>query len=77
MTAVEVERTVNERIIDCERRLNDLYSKQGRSTRFSNKRERDAWIKKEIKQVENTINAQKQQIATLQDEINQLSGTNY
>lgn len=72
MAAVEAERDVNERIIDCERRVNDLYSKQGRSSRFTNKKERDAWIKKEIKLVDRTIEVQKQQIEALQDEINQI-----
>jgi structural maintenance of chromosome 3 (chondroitin sulfate proteoglycan 6) len=74
MTAVEEERAVNERIIDCERRVNDLYSKQGRSTRFTNKKERDAWIKKEIKLVDRTIEVQKQQIEDLQKEIDQIGG---
>jgi structural maintenance of chromosome 3 (chondroitin sulfate proteoglycan 6) len=74
MAAVEAERDVNERIIDCERRVNDLYSKQGRSSRFTNKKERDAWIKKEIKLVDRTIEVQKQQIEALQDEINQIGG---
>jgi structural maintenance of chromosome 3 (chondroitin sulfate proteoglycan 6) len=71
---VEEERAVNERIIDCERRVNDLYSKQGRSTRFTNKKERDAWIKKEIKLVDRTIEVQKQQIEDLQKEIDQIGG---
>lgn len=75
MSAVEEERAVNERIIDCERRVNDLYSKQGRSARFSNKKERDAWIKKEIKQVDRTIDAQKEQIESLRAEIDQLTST--
>lgn len=33
----------------CEQKRNEIYAKQGRSTRFRTKEDRDAWIKKELK----------------------------
>jgi len=50
------------RILDGDRRVNELYSKQGRSARFSSKKDRDTWIKKQVKELKQTIEGQKEQV---------------
>ncbi len=52
-----------------ERQINELYAKQGRSVRFTSKKERDAWIKREIKTLNQTISAQEQQVNLLSQNI--------
>jgi len=39
-----------------------LYSKQSRSYQFQNKRERDQFLRNEIKSINNTINIQTKQV---------------
>eukprot|EP01104_Vermistella_antarctica_P010638 TRINITY_DN2847_c1_g2_i3.p1 TRINITY_DN2847_c1_g2~~TRINITY_DN2847_c1_g2_i3.p1 ORF type:complete len:870 (-),score=309.49 TRINITY_DN2847_c1_g2_i3:51-2660(-) len=52
--AVIAERGAKEQILDCDRRLKEIYSKQGRSGQFTSKKERDNWLRKEIKELEKT-----------------------
>ena len=49
-----------------ERRKFQLESKMGRKSQFSNKLERDEWLKKQISSVENTISEKKQSYEQLQ-----------
>jgi hypothetical protein len=49
-------------MLECERRVQELISKQGRSSQFSTAKERDAWIGKEEKSMGQFILAKKQQI---------------
>ena len=37
----------------------DLYAKQGRGSQFTSKEERDKWIKKELKSLDQAINDKK------------------
>uniref|UniRef100_A0A4W3K384 Structural maintenance of chromosomes protein 3 n=1 Tax=Callorhinchus milii TaxID=7868 RepID=A0A4W3K384_CALMI len=43
----------------------DLYAKQGRGSQFTSKEERDKWIKKELKSLDQAINDKKRQIAAI------------
>ncbi len=47
--------------MDSTRRINELYSKQGRNAQFKTKKERDAFLKKEIKEVEEQRAVQNEQ----------------
>ena len=51
--------------MDAERRTNELYAKQGRNAQFKNKKERDTYLKKEMKDLENQIDAKKEQVFSL------------
>eukprot|EP01114_Cavostelium_apophysatum_P016736 TRINITY_DN4818_c0_g1_i6.p1 TRINITY_DN4818_c0_g1~~TRINITY_DN4818_c0_g1_i6.p1 ORF type:complete len:998 (-),score=422.06 TRINITY_DN4818_c0_g1_i6:73-3066(-) len=63
------ERKVNERLANAERRVSELYAKQGRSAQFKTKKERDSFLKNEIKQIEGQIANNREQIATLEKEV--------
>ena len=39
-----------------------LYAKQGRSSQFRNREERDAWLRKEIQEIDQTVTTQQQQV---------------
>lgn len=47
----------------------DLYAKQGRGSQFTSKEERDKWIKKELKSLDQAINDKKRQIATISKDL--------
>ncbi|KAG8431105.1 hypothetical protein GDO86_019414 [Hymenochirus boettgeri] len=47
----------------------DLYAKQGRGSQFTSKEERDKWIKKELKSLDQAINDKKRQIATINKDL--------
>jgi glutamyl-tRNA reductase len=50
------------RLETCNRRLSELYAKQGRNSRFKSIKERDATLKAEIKQIEQQIYAKKEPV---------------
>jgi structural maintenance of chromosome 3 (chondroitin sulfate proteoglycan 6) len=50
------------RLAERERRVTELYSKQGRGAQFKTKKERDDWIKKEVKQIASQIAQQQEQV---------------
>ncbi|CAG8531230.1 2193_t:CDS:10 [Ambispora leptoticha] len=66
---VSRELQLRERLEESELQRQTLYAKQGRSIQFSNRSERDAWLKKEMKEIEVTISAQTKQTRDLEDEI--------
>ena len=47
---------------DAELKRQALYAKQGRSSQFSNRRERDAWLGKEVQEIDRTMITQQQQV---------------
>ncbi|XP_068115009.1 structural maintenance of chromosomes protein 3 [Hyperolius riggenbachi] len=47
----------------------DLYAKQGRGSQFTSKEERDKWIKKELKSLDQAINDKKRQIAAINKDL--------
>jgi structural maintenance of chromosome 3 (chondroitin sulfate proteoglycan 6) len=57
----EYRSNISQRLADRTRRVNELYSKQGRSAQFKSKKERDAFLKSEVKQVDSQIAAKKEQ----------------
>jgi chromosome segregation ATPase len=54
-----------------ERRIRELFEKIGRSAQFKTTKERDAWLKKEIKQADGEIVERKEGVSTLETEIGQ------
>lgn len=54
------------RIAERERRLAILYQKQGRSTQFASKAERDKALQKEISDLQKTIEQRKKQVRSAQ-----------
>ena len=47
----------------------DLYAKQGRGSQFTSKEERDKWIKKELKSLDQAINDKKRQITAIHKDL--------
>lgn len=47
----------------------DLYAKQGRGSQFTSKEERDKWIKKELKSLDQAINDKKREIAAIHKDL--------
>lgn len=58
------EKKLNERLTDNNRRIGELYAKQGRSSQFATKKERDAWIKNEVKQIDSQLKAKTEQVSS-------------
>eukprot|EP01127_Copromyxa_protea_P019957 TRINITY_DN6581_c0_g1_i2.p1 TRINITY_DN6581_c0_g1~~TRINITY_DN6581_c0_g1_i2.p1 ORF type:complete len:642 (-),score=188.91 TRINITY_DN6581_c0_g1_i2:1326-3023(-) len=67
--AQQEEQDIQEKILDYERRAQELISKQGRAAQFSNVQERDAWIVKELKSLEATIKSKQKHNESLKAEI--------
>lgn len=55
----------------CEQKRNEIYAKQGRSTRFRTKEDRDQWIKKELKTITKAIEDKSGLSDKLKQELNQ------
>ncbi|KAF0478114.1 structural maintenance of chromosome protein 3 [Gigaspora margarita] len=70
---VAEEAEINERLEESELNRQTLYSRQGRSSQFRSKTERDKWLRKEIKEIDNTMIAQKQQTDELEVQIHDIS----
>lgn len=66
---VNREKKLQEKLAASERRVNELYAKQGRSAQFKTKKDRDAFLKGEIKTIEDQLKDKKQQIDALSKEI--------
>ncbi|KAL9651690.1 hypothetical protein ABK040_009305 [Willaertia magna] len=69
---VRQEKDIREQKYENERRMNELYSKQGRKDRFNTAEERDNWLRQEIAKLERTNNTHTDQINTLNREIKEL-----
>ncbi len=55
----------------CDQKRNEIFAKQGRSTRFRNKEERDGWIRKEIKIINKAIEDKRQLSQKLRQELDE------
>eukprot|EP01116_Phalansterium_solitarium_P011947 TRINITY_DN2782_c0_g1_i1.p1 TRINITY_DN2782_c0_g1~~TRINITY_DN2782_c0_g1_i1.p1 ORF type:complete len:1237 (+),score=666.00 TRINITY_DN2782_c0_g1_i1:202-3912(+) len=62
------ERQLNEELASVERRIAELYAKQGRTAQFKSKKERDTFLRGEIKAIETQLTAKRAQLATVQEE---------
>ncbi|XP_073386967.1 structural maintenance of chromosomes protein 3 [Physcomitrium patens] len=60
-------------IADRERQLSILYQKQGRTTQFRSKEDRDSWLQKEIDDIERVMADVQEQITKLELEANNLN----
>eukprot|EP00891_Asterochloris_glomerata_P002694 jgi/Astpho2/2694/Aster-x0114 len=69
------EADLGQRASAAERRLQALYQKQGRSTQFKSQDERDAWIMKEVGQLEATIATKEGVAAELRQKIQEQEST--
>lgn len=59
----------NCRLAQATQERTDLYAKQGRGSQFTSKEERDKWIKKELKSLDQAINDKKRQIAAINKDL--------
>ena len=59
----------------CEQRRSELFSKQGRTTRFRSIEQRDEWINKELRSLTNTISTKESQILGLRASVEQLNSS--
>ncbi len=57
----------------CEQRLQQLYAKQGRTSQFRSKKDRDAFLKKEIQSNEKALANDRQQIRVCEDKLKEFS----
>jgi structural maintenance of chromosome 3 (chondroitin sulfate proteoglycan 6) len=53
----------------CDQKKNEIYAKQGRSTTFRTKEDRDVWIKNELKKVKKAIQDKKQLLGKIRNEL--------
>lgn len=67
------EEVILKQIADRERQLSVLYQKQGRTTQFRSRADRDSWLQKEIDEFERVMADVKEQIAKLELETNNLN----
>jgi structural maintenance of chromosome 3 (chondroitin sulfate proteoglycan 6) len=70
---------LREQVQQAENNRNQLYSKQGRQNQFKTKKDRDAWLRKEVSEIHNILAARKavsmqvtEEIAELESQIAQL-----
>lgn len=61
--------TLYSRLAQATQERTDLYAKQGRGSQFTSKEERDKWIKKELKSLDQAINDKKRQIAAIHKDL--------
>jgi structural maintenance of chromosome 3 (chondroitin sulfate proteoglycan 6) len=71
-TQMEKENTLKEEIDDVERRTKALNSRQGRASEFTSKKDRDAFLKKQIATLVSTLNQQQQQEKELAAEVSSM-----
>jgi structural maintenance of chromosome 3 (chondroitin sulfate proteoglycan 6) len=78
----EQERTLRQQIQDAEATRSRLYAKQGRQTQFRTKKERDDWLRKEIKDVNVALATRKavamqttEEVAELKEQIGELEAS--
>ncbi|CAG8500195.1 10013_t:CDS:10 [Diversispora eburnea] len=70
---VSEEVTLKERLEDSEMQRQTLYAKQGRSSQFRTREQRDAWLRQEIREIDKTKSTQSLQVVELESQINELS----
>ena len=57
----------------CEQRRSQLFSKQGRTSQFRSKEQRDEWINNELRSLKNYISTKESQILGLRAAVEQLN----
>ncbi|ORX91367.1 structural maintenance of chromosome protein 3 [Basidiobolus meristosporus CBS 931.73] len=72
-SAARTESELKESLEKNELQLQALYAKQGRSTQFTSKAQRDRWLRKEIGEIQNTLSVQTSQTTELESEIQSLN----
>jgi structural maintenance of chromosome 3 (chondroitin sulfate proteoglycan 6) len=70
--AQDEEQKLKARVMERERKVQELYTKMGRSAQFKTRAERDAWIKKEVQDLKKTIASKEREANELADTIAQL-----
>eukprot|EP01126_Amoeba_proteus_P045540 TRINITY_DN5103_c0_g1_i12.p1 TRINITY_DN5103_c0_g1~~TRINITY_DN5103_c0_g1_i12.p1 ORF type:complete len:879 (-),score=294.76 TRINITY_DN5103_c0_g1_i12:265-2832(-) len=60
------EQKLKESSLNCERRVQELYAKQGRAAQFKTVKERDQWINQELKSLGETISVKEKQVEELE-----------
>ncbi|RHZ71222.1 hypothetical protein Glove_261g73 [Diversispora epigaea] len=70
---VAEEISLKERLEDSEMQRQTLYAKQGRSSQFRTREQRDAWLRQEIREIDKTKSTQSLQVVELESQINELS----
>ncbi|RIA90233.1 chromosome segregation protein sudA [Glomus cerebriforme] len=73
MNEVNREAQLKEELEDAELKRQALYAKQGRSSQFRDRGERDAWLGKEIQEIDRTVMTQQQQANDLESQISNLT----
>ncbi|EMC93720.1 hypothetical protein BAUCODRAFT_205363 [Baudoinia panamericana UAMH 10762] len=68
------ERAIKHQISDAEATLSRLYGKQGRQSQFRSKRERDDWLRTEIKAINMTLATRKAVAMQINEDIAELEG---
>ncbi|EDV20861.1 uncharacterized protein TRIADDRAFT_64300 [Trichoplax adhaerens] len=63
----ENEQKLTSRLRMCEQLLSQIYAKQGRGTAYKSKEERDAWISREMKQLQKSLTDKKSEMAAALD----------
>lgn len=72
---VSIEEDKDREIAEIDRRAQSLYQKQGRSDRFKTTAERDAWLKGQIKEADNTLKQKKSEVHTLENDLKEIRAT--
>lgn len=70
----EQEVALKSQLEDAEAARQRLYAKQGRNTQFRNKRERDDWLKREIKECQTTLGKRRAIQGSLEADISEMEG---
>ena len=67
--AKEDEDTKQSEVLQCERKLNALHAKRGRSAQFQTEKQRDEWIDEQVKNTKATIALKKKEIERSENDI--------
>lgn len=65
----------NARLSQIQQKLVDLHAKQGRSTQFANKAQRDTYLKQQVKEIETSLKSKQTQMKELASDTKRLSAT--
>jgi len=63
-TKQQAEEQARQRLQYCDQRLSEAFAKQGRASQFKTKKERDAFLSKEVKQLQKAVQEESQQVSS-------------
>ena len=63
------EEQLNVRLKACEQRRSELFAKQGRGQQFASVEERDAWIRREVQSLSESLEHKRKQMAQLRQDV--------